>query len=186
MQIPEYIGSLFGKPFNEELLYYNMLSLITLFSWICLLIQPAHEFHTSLAQIQYNKSSQSFEVSLRVFTDDLEAALAKENNNQKVSIAEAKLADPLIEKYVNKHLLILNKQNQKLPMTFVGKEIEVDVTWIYVEIAASGELNGLRIQNSILTELFSDQVNIVNLNYLRNTSTFLFKNGQTVQTLIGN
>jgi hypothetical protein len=160
-----------------------MLLLISIIFWICLSIQPAHEFHTSLAQIQYNKTSHSFEVSLRVFTDDLEAALTRENKNQKVSIADAKVADPLIEKYVNKHLGILNKQNQKQPMTFVGKEIEVDVTWIYIEISSTGDLGGLRIQNSILTELFDDQVNIVNLNYLRKTSTYLFKDGQTVHAI---
>jgi hypothetical protein len=162
-----------------------MLSLISFLSGIYLMVLPAHEFHTSLAQIQYNKTSQSFEVSLRVFTDDLEAALARENNSHKISIADAKLADPLIEKYLNKHLAILKNQNQKQPMTFVGKEIEVDVTWIYVEISATGDLTGLRIQNSILTDLFYDQVNIVNLNFQRKTITYLFKSGQTVQVVEG-
>jgi len=162
-----------------------MPSFISLIYWVCILIKPAHDFHTSLAQIQYNKNTHSFEVSLRVFTDDLEAALTKENNNHKVGIADIKLADSLIEIYVNKHLSILTKQNQKKPMTFVGKEIEVDVTWIYVEFSASGDLEGLRIQNSILTDLFNDQVNIVNLNYLRKTSTFLFKSGQTIQSVEG-
>jgi hypothetical protein len=162
-----------------------MLSFISLLFWICLPAEPAHEFHTSLAQIQYNKTSQSFEVSLRVFTDDLEAVLTKENNNQKISISDPKLSDPLLEKYIFNHLSVLNKQNQKQPMTFVGKEIEVDVTWIYVEISAISELSGLRIQNTILTELFDDQVNIVNLNYQRKTTTYLFKNGQTIQA-IGN
>ncbi|QHT69488.1 hypothetical protein GXP67_24000 [Rhodocytophaga rosea] len=162
-----------------------MLSFISFLSWIYLLAEPAHEFHTSLAQIQYNTTTKSFEVSLRVFTDDLEAALTRENNNQKVSISDTKLADPFIEKYINKHLLIHTKQGHKQQMTFVGKEIEVDVTWIYVEVSATDDLGGLRIQNTILTELFDDQVNIVNLNYLRKTSTYLFKNGQTVQD-VGN
>lgn len=159
---------------------------ISLVCWVSMLAKPAHDFHTSLAQIQFNKSTYSFEVSLRVFTDDLEAALTLENKNQKVSITDAKLADQLIEKYLNKHLLILTGQNQKHDMTFVGKEVEVDVTWIYVEIAATGDHKGLRIQNSILMELFEDQVNIVNLNYLRHTSTLLFKNGQHIQAIATN
>lgn len=161
-----------------------MLSFISLLSWIYLLAGPAHEFHTSLAQIQYNTITKSFEVSLRVFTDDLEAALTRENNNQKVSVSDTKLADPLLEKYISTHLSVLNKQNQKQPMTFVGKELEVDVTWIYVEISATDDLGGLRIQNTILTELFDDQVNIVNFNYLRKTTTYLFKNGETTQTVV--
>lgn len=143
---------------------------------------PLHEFHTSLAQVHYNKSSQSFEITLRVFTDDLEDALTLMNNNAKVSI-DAQQADRLIEQYLTKNLIFYDKQNQKKGLAFIGKEVEVDVTWIYAEVSVTELPAGMRLQNSILTELFNDQVNIVNFKYLTTIRTFMFKNNETIQSL---
>jgi hypothetical protein len=68
-------------------------------------------------------------------------------------------------------------------LSFIGKEVEVDVTWIYAEIPLTEAPTSLRLQNSILTELFSDQVNIVNFKYLTTIRTFMFKPRETVQNL---
>ena len=39
-----------------------------------------HDFHTSLAEVEYNTSSKTFEISLRVFTDDFEKALSQKKS----------------------------------------------------------------------------------------------------------
>ena len=158
-----------------------MYLLVYLIVWLDFFIVPVHEFHTSLAQINYNKGTQSFEVSLRVFTDDLEAALTLENQQKKVTI-DQDIADHIIQQYLDKHFALLNGQNERKAMNYVGKEIEVDVTWIYIEIPAKDKLSGMRIQNSIFNELFDDQVNIVNFKYLDTAITLLFKANQTIQT----
>jgi hypothetical protein len=145
-------------------------------------IHEFHEFHTSLAQVHYNKTSQSFEITLRVFTDDLEAALTLMNKSKKVVIDNAQ-ADKLIEQYLVKNLVLFDKQNQNKSLSFIGKEVEVDVTWIYAEVPVTEALTGLRLQNSVLTELYSDQVNIVNFKYLTTIRTFIFKPSETVQSL---
>jgi hypothetical protein len=153
-------------------------------AFICILLTalvPAHEFHTSLAQVHYNQSNKSFEITLRVFTDDLEAALSLMNDS-KVAI-DAPQAEKLIEQYLNKNFVLLDKQNKKKVLSFIGKEVEVDVTWIYAEVPLAEALSGLKLQNSILTELFNDQVNIVNFKYLTTVRTFMFKPRETVQSL---
>ena len=161
-----------------------MLTLVLSFIFSGLLSIPSipHEFHTSLAQVHYNKSNQSFEVTLRVFTDDLETALTLMDNNNKITI-DAPQADKLIEQYLTKNLIFFDKQNQRKALTFIGKEVEVDVTWIYAEISVADLPSGMRLQNSVLTELFSDQVNIVNFKYLSTIRTFMFKPNETIQSL---
>jgi hypothetical protein len=161
-----------------------MLTLVFSFIASFLFTAPStlHEFHTSLAQVHYNQSSRSFEITLRVFTDDLEAALTLMNNNNKVTI-DAPQADQLIAQYLNKHFALLDRQNQKKELTFIGKEVEVDVTWIYAEIPVPDLPSGMRLQNSVLTELFGDQVNMVNFKYLSTIRTFMFKPNETVQSL---
>ena len=158
-----------------------MYILVSFLSWVSFFIAPAHEFHTSLAQINYNKTTQSFEVSLRVFTDDLEAALTLENQQKKVTI-DQDIADRIIEQYLGKHFALLNGQNEKKAMNYVGKEVEVDVTWIYFEAPVKDKPTGMRIKNAIFNELFDDQVNIVNLKYLDTATTLLFNSDQIIQT----
>jgi hypothetical protein len=159
----------------------------SIFSLLSILLLSAsattlHEFHTSLAQVHYNQSNRSFEITLRVFTDDLEAALTLLNNRHKVTI-DAPQTDKLIEQYLNKHFVLLDKQNQQKALSFIGKEVEVDVTWIYAEVPVAEPATGLRLQNSVLTEMFGDQVNIVNFKYLTTVRTFMFNPSETVQSL---
>ena len=54
-------------------------------------------------------------------------------------------------------------------MNYIGKEVELDVTWIYVEIEDVPVLEKIEITDRMLTELFEEQVNIVNVNYNEKT-----------------
>ncbi len=145
-------------------------------------IAPPHEFHSSLAEIHYNTASKSLEVSLRVFSDDLSEALTKENKRT-VRLDESAAVDPLIKQYLIKHFALLDSKNSQKPLIWVGKEITVDVVWLYFEIPLAEDMNGLKVQNSVLFELFEDQVNIVNVNYKNQKKTYLFKPDQATQVV---
>lgn len=135
-----------------------------------------HDFHTSLTEINYNPSTKSVEMSIHIFTDDLETALkTKINNNTK--------ADALIAKYVQEHFGFLNAQNQKTPLEYIGKELEGDATWIYVESPLPYPINTYSLQNKILFEFFNDQTNLVNIKYLAQKKTLLFKQNKTIHKL---
>jgi hypothetical protein len=141
-----------------------------------------HAFHTSLAQVCYNAKTQVLEVSLRVFTDDLEEALSKEANRT-IRLDASNQHDPLVASYVKKQFGLLDQHGRKKAMTWVGKELEADATWIYLEIPLTENLGGLRLQHALLMDLFEDQTNLVNLTYFSAKKTYLFKSGQTTQTL---
>ena len=162
------------------------------YTWILLLAlaipeiasaRAYHAFHTSLAQVTYNSKTQVFEVSLRVFTDDFEEVLSKEAN-RKVYLDESTQHDRLIEAYVNKQFGLLDQNGRKRAMTFVGKEFEADATWIYLEIPFQGKIVDQRLQNALLTDLFDDQTNVVNLTYFSSRKTYLFKSDNTTQVVV--
>ena len=144
--------------------------------------ESRHDFHSSLAEVSYNPAAKSLEVSLRMFTDDLGEALTRENKRP-VSVDQTDTADPLIKRYLEKHFAVAGADNRRKPITWVGKEISVDVTWVYFEIPLAENLNGTKLLNSLLCELFDDQVNIVNVSYQGQKRTYLFKPSQTVQEL---
>lgn len=134
-----------------------------------------HAFHTSLTEIQYNPKEKSLEVSIRMFTDDLETALTKFNNGQKIMVGgKNDNSDAVLSKYIQQHFAIISPQKQKKPLSFIGKELEGDATWIYVEIPNSQDFKGCFLYNNLMQEMFDDQTNLVNFLYLGNKKTFLF------------
>lgn len=142
-----------------------------------------HDFHTSLTEINYNPQTKSLEMTIRVFTDDLELALTTINNGKAVKIKPEDFStDPLILKYLRKHLAFVSPDKDVVPYDFLGKEVELDATWLYVEVPAATNLKGYSIFNSIMTELFDDQTNLLNLIYPDKKKSFVFDNKTKVVT----
>jgi|AntRauTorckE5430_2_1112549.scaffolds.fasta_scaffold38404_1 hypothetical protein len=142
-----------------------------------------HDFHTSLTEIDYNPKTKSLEMTIRVFTDDLERALTEINNGKLVKIDPNDYAtDPLIFQYLRKHVAFVSPDKDVVAYDFLGKEVELDATWLYVELPAAANLKGYSIFNSILTELFDDQINLLNLIYPDKKKSFVFDNKIKVAT----
>ena len=133
-----------------------------------------HAFHTSITEMRYNSKEKAFEISLRVFTDDLEKTLSANNKNKKFVIENTDKNDPFIEQYVRKHFVITTPKNQKLIYQYVGKEKEGDATWIYLEMPVNETIKGSKIQNSVLMDSYDDQTNIVNIFVNNEKKSYLF------------
>lgn len=134
-----------------------------------------HAYHTSLTEIQYNAQEKSLEISIRMFTDDLETALTKANNGQKVMIGgKNDNSEAILNKYVQQHFAVLVSQKQKRAMNVLGKETEGDATWVYVEIPNAQDFKGNILYNNIMQELFDDQTNLVNFIQPGGKKTYVF------------
>ncbi len=132
--------------------------------------------------MQYDKPGKSFQISIRIFTDDLEKGISEDNNKKIFTIKNNDQNNPFVERYIRKHFILTNAQ-KKAEVQYLGKEEEADATWVYLEIPFSETTQGWKLQNSILMEVFDDQVNMTNVKSLAGQKTFLFKKGQTVQSL---
>ncbi len=139
-----------------------------------------HDFHTSLTQMQFNPKEKGFEVSIRVFTDDLEKALSAESG-QKVQVLAKANIDPILEKYIRKHFSLTDTRKQRRAFTYVGHEAEGDANWIYLELPIDGSAKTVDMQQDVLMELFDDQVNLVNTQVNGQRKTYVFRKSQPVQ-----
>lgn len=142
--------------------------------------RPAHEFHASITQMQYNPKERAFEISIRMFTDDLEKALLV-TAGKKVSLGPNDGLDPIIEKYIRSHFAYVGPQKQTKPFSYVGHEQEADANWIYLEMPFAEPFRGGLLRQDVLMELFDDQVNMVNVQYQAQKKTFVFRKNQPVQ-----
>jgi hypothetical protein len=157
--------------------------IILVSSFFLISASPKHDYHVSVTQMQYNPGTKLFEVSIRIFTDDLEKALGQTNGNRRFSIRNNDQNDVFVSGYIQKHFVLADDQKKVLPIRYVGKEQEEDATWVYAEIPFKMPLTGCKLQNSILAETFEDQVNMTNITVSSGKKTYLFKKGQLVHSL---
>lgn len=140
----------------------------------------AHEYHASIADVRYNPRTQSLEVAVKVFMDDLEDALSKRNKTTVVYSHTSEQVKKYLTDYLSSNLVLEVEKGKPLKQKYVGSEEDADVVWMYLEMPVQQtSLSQLYVKNALLTELFSDQMNIVNINYKGKTESVLLQRGDT-------
>jgi hypothetical protein len=133
-----------------------------------------HAYHTSITQIEYNTKEKVYEISIRLFTDDLEKTLGQATKNPKLKIINDDKNDGLVSDYFQIHFVITNAQGKKQPVEYIGKENENPATWIYFQLPSNGSLKGFKLHQDVLMETFDDQVNIVNIAFAQQKNSYIF------------
>lgn len=133
--------------------------------FIGLLISVLHPFHASVCEIEFDRESQSLEVSYRMFADDLETALTtfSGNNIDLFNPNEKDNVDELVSDYLKEKLLFWVNDEER-QFEFLGSELDNGALWCYVEIPVTTQVEVLAIDNSVMMELFDDQINLIHFN----------------------
>ena len=157
---------------------YKFLLLVLAFVVTFILPAQAHEFHTSITDIKYNPRTQTLEVAIKVFTDDLEVAVSKFTRTKVVYNSKSGEQQQQLYAYLQSRLSFEVAKGKPLKYKLLGSEAETDAVWMYVEVPVKASLLGqLYVKNTVLTEVFSDQMNIVNLHYKGKTESALLQRG---------
>ncbi len=152
-----------------------MLRILLIFCFLNTNWSPKHDFHTSLTEINFNSKTGSLELSVRVFTDDLELTLTNFNKGKLVKIEDPEATvNPLIEQYIRKNLALISPDKEVKFGKFYGKEKEADATWIFLEIFDCKQVKNFTLYNTIMQEMFADQTNLVNIIYPSQKKTIVF------------
>jgi hypothetical protein len=133
-----------------------------LFLIIPLLSFSAHKYYLSLTQIKFKEETQSIQIIINVFMDDIETALNKENNIdlQLTTKKELKNNDVYFEKYLNNKLQFKINTIAK-GFKYIGKEYDGDLVYFYLEIEDISKVSSIEISNKILLNHFPEQQNLV-------------------------
>lgn len=126
-------------------------------------IQANHTYYVGLTDIAYNQESGRYEIAIKVFTNDLETAIEK-STGKDLHIgekAEVPTADTLIFNYARKHFSISEPEKPILTLQPVGRETNLDITWIYLESVVAKSIPSLKVENSMMMEVFSEQSHLV-------------------------
>lgn len=139
----------------------TLLTLITLITIVTSLL--AHDFYVSVTEVDFKNNS--LQITMKVFINDLEEAL-KLQGKPKLNLGEPN-ENELSKEYIKQYLLprFYLKVNDKLkPYKYVGQEVEDDAVWIYLEFSGIENIKSLEIMNSIITEKYDSQTNLIHTN----------------------
>ena len=138
-------------------------------------IVSAHKFYMSLTVVDHNAAEKSLEVTMRLFADDLELAVAKQTGK---TLKHGQPGfDAAVLAVVQRALAIKRADGSPLTLTWVGLENKVDVTWVYVEAKDVAATAGFTVRDTIFTDLFPEQVNMLHVNDGRGRRAVDFRAG---------
>ncbi len=126
-----------------------------------------HAFHISKTEMVFQPTEKSLQLTMHIFIDDLEKVFEKQGQSKLFlgTELEKKEVNTLILNYLQSNFNI-QLNGKKTPYTWVGKETTKDkqALYLYLEIKNIREIRNISVENKVLTELFADQKNIVQIN----------------------
>ncbi len=129
-----------------------------------LMSSTSHKFYVSTTNIEFVKEKKTLQIITKIFTEDVEQAL-QARYSPSITL-DSKKETEKDESYLKKYLLQKIKiEVNGVPVIpiYLGKEYDIDIAKIYLEIENVSELKSIEIENKVLIDMFSEQQNIIHL-----------------------
>ncbi len=146
---------------------------------------PRHDFHVSTTDIEYMADREQVQIVMHLFIDDLELAL------QRAGAPKLLIGTPNELPQTGQHLSNYLEKNFRLywngdylPTGMLGYEMSDDMQalWVYLQANTAMDMKSIEVQNSVLTEIYEDQKNIVKVTsaQAKKRATFLLSKDRTL------
>ena len=150
------------------------------------ILSLVHPFFISVIEINHNAKDATVEMSVRVFTNDMEKTL------QKYTTAKLDILNPpdnaFLEKQMGSYLtqkIKLKINGKPLSLNYMGYEIQKESVWCYLEIPKVADVKKIEIDCTLLYDFENTQSNIIHvkvkgvdksykLDYPKNSTVFDF------------
>ncbi|MEZ4766571.1 MAG: DUF6702 family protein [Calditrichia bacterium] len=144
-----------------------------------------HDYYVSFCQINHNPEAQTLEITLKMYTDDLETALANRGHEQLFigTDKESPAADSLAFEYILEHLR-LSVNGDSVGISVIGKEVELDVFYGYLEVQQIQTVSEIKLTHTLLLDSFDSQQNMVRIRANNAEKTTLLNSKQMSDSLV--
>lgn len=149
----------------------NALALMALVAGV-----SVHPLHTTLADVTVDATHHTVRAVVRVFAEDLASAIWHQAPGTKQSEVRP-VDDGLMTAYIVRALSIVDRGGRPVALISCGVRRSGDLLWVCVEGATTGDARELSVRDAVLCELFSDQVNIVQVADGASKRSLLFTRG---------
>jgi hypothetical protein len=136
-----------------------------------------HPLHTSVVALVQPTGGPAVEVTVRLFSDDFARATGHPPDRP------ASITEPEMVAYVRAHLEMVGSDRAVAPLVFMSRRIDGATTELHFTTKVTGGLAGVCLQSHLLTEVYSDQLNLVRATFGGRTETVLFLRTDPPKTL---
>lgn len=144
----------------------------------------AHPLHTTITELSEDRASGVVRATIRVFADDFGAAVSRARRGGLPAAAGAQW-DATALGYLATTFGFLDRAGRALPMHTCGTRRTGELLWICVETSSPSGLAALQVRNAMLSELFADQVNVVQVSLNGARRSLLFTKGDRAKSIAG-
>lgn len=146
--------------FLNQLIFKGVNALV----FVCVVAQMSfkHPFYLGVVDLKYNTKEKNIQGSVKLFSNDFEAAL-KKIYKQPVDLINSKDKDEtekIIADYILKHFL-LKVNGQPKSFTVIGFEKEEEAIFTYIEFKNCALPKTIDIETTLLYDYLKEQMNIV-------------------------
>ncbi len=120
-----------------------------------------HDFFVSILTIRHTPATQTLDLTWRITAHDIEHALENVAPLKLGSEREHPKADSILNAYFHQHLVLF--QNKQLTWNWVGKELDGETLYCYLQVDSITTPKDLLVQNTLLQDLFYEQQNLVHV-----------------------
>ncbi|MFT4679109.1 MAG: hypothetical protein ACI84C_001385 [Flavobacteriales bacterium] len=156
---------------------------ISLFTLLCGF--SMHKYYISNTKIVQNELAGSFEITMKIFTDDFEKTLNK-IPDERVILKSGQIDLEIsyrIESYAREHFKI-SIDDRPITWRYVGAEVENDMSYIYFEFIQMADFKELKVENTMLFDEFEQQSNIIDIEYLGKRQKMILTRDEPVDSML--
>jgi len=139
--------------------------IVLLFLFVGLTAASAHRFYVAIYQIDFVPQKKRIEITTRFFMDDLNDAISKAYKKSTNIGTDKETPEDvtLMKKYLAQNFK-LTINGKPANYNYLSHEVESNVVVCYLSIKEIAKVTKLEVENSLITELHSEQQNIIQFN----------------------
>ena len=141
----------------------------------------AHQAKAAITEVLFNPRTGNLEVAHRFIAHDAEhaARLLFDKNADIIKSAEVR---EQFATYVTESFSI-SSNGKAIPLTLLGVELDRTYLWVYQETVAPTDVTAFKIQHRAMSDLWSDQINTVNVKRDGDVQTVTFVGGELAKSV---
>ncbi len=136
----------------------------------------AHRQKQAMSHIEWNARTKMLEITHDLHAHDAALVLARLGLISTPDITNLR-ARASLALYVQKNFKLTTLDGQNLDLTIIGAEAGATYAHVYMEAGMAEPPSGLLITNTILQDVFVDQINQVNMAFGDNIKSVIFTAG---------
>lgn len=141
-----------------------------------------HPVHVSYTNVEYDNTNKEFKILYKIFVDDFDKIIQQKYGvNLELEKGKKKEAyEKIITKYILEHfkLIIDSKDYTKLRLKFSDSEVREKAIWLYYKYRYNGKSANFEVWNSLMTDLYRDQTNLLIFTFSGNQVALRFTNSK--------